>query len=150
MSGMLLACQIDAQAYEANRVGVGGDLMFARTARCVRQTIAMEIATWPGNDPLLTERQMKKLGDVADIGVSLIVLLRDQVLKARWYSPEEALMYARLARAVRQTQAMETRVDGDRRLTDEERAAVQARRADVAARTRKRRQALGAEEAVDV
>lgn len=87
LAAMVLACQIETQAEEAKCVGFGGDLMFARNARALRQTIAMENNLCPGNDPGLTERQMKKLGAVADVGVSLIVILRQQVVKQRWYSP---------------------------------------------------------------
>ena len=145
LAAMVMACQIETQAQEANFVGSGGDLMFARNARALRQTIAMEMNISPGGDPDLTSRQMKKLGAVADVGVSLIVVLRTQVVKARWHSPEEALMFARIARAVRQTQAMETRVDADGRLSDEERAAVRARRA----KSRVRRQEVPEDELSD-
>ena len=56
---------------------------------------------------LLAERQVRQLGEIATMGTNLALQIVRRVEAARWLDAPEALRFARVARAVRQTIAME-------------------------------------------
>ena len=86
----------------------------------------------------LAERQMALLGQIAEDGAALISVIRKQAEQANWCGAEGPAMFDRLARAVRQTLALQTKIDADARLTCEQRAAAHDRReaAEIRALTR--------------
>ena len=56
---------------------------------------------------LLAARQVRRLGEIATMGTNLALQIVRRVEAARWLEAPEALRFARVARAVRQTIAME-------------------------------------------
>jgi hypothetical protein len=88
-----------------------------------------------------TERRIRRLAQLAEIGLDLADMLRQQARAAKWFGTEGPQMFACLARAVRQTTALEERLDADARAREQQGVAEQARRAAGAERTRKRQKA---------
>ena len=86
----------------------------------------------------LAERQMALLGQIAEDGAALIKVIRKQAEQANWCGAEGPAMFERLSRSVRQTLALQTKIDADARLTCEQRAAAHDRReaAEIRALTR--------------
>ena len=76
----------------------------------------------------LAERQMALLGQIAEDGAALIKVIRKQAEQANWCGAEGPAMFERLSRSVRQTLALQTKIDADARLTCEQRAAAYDRR----------------------
>jgi hypothetical protein len=102
-----------------------------------------------------TERHLRILAELTEIGMDLARAVRRQALAQA--APEEAdtpqagapdrigggdlaLVFSRIARAVRQTVALEAKLAEDRRTRDERTEAEQAQRAATIARERKARQ----------
>jgi hypothetical protein len=76
----------------------------------------------------MAERQVALLGEIAADGAALIRVIRKQAEQANWCGADGPEMYERLARAVRQTLALQTKIDADARLSCEQRAAAYSRR----------------------
>ena len=139
MAGVTLAQQIAKQADDAKFVGAEGALMFARVARAVRQTIAMERYLGAHFDEL-SDEQLGKLQAISGIGTHLVERLKQQTVVRNWFGGFDALMLTRLTVATERTMVMERRIDGEYALSHAERSAAQKRHAAEARRLRRQRQ----------
>ena len=138
MAGVTLAQQIAKQADDAKFVGAEGALMFARVARAVRQTIAMERYLGAHFDEL-SDEQLGKLQAISGIGTHLVERLKQQTVARNWFGGFDALMLTRLTVATERTMVMERRIDGEYALSHAERSAAQKRHAAEARRLRRQR-----------
>jgi hypothetical protein len=156
-AGVNLAVGIRERAEAAVGGGLPDAWGFARLARGVRQTVAMEIRLFGCIDPERATRQMAKLSAVSDTGMALARLL-DRLLSERKSASLDIVgQFLRVARTVRLVIAMEDWVETDSRMPEAQRVAARARRATeaaaIAARARQRRaekaqDAAGPEECV--
>jgi hypothetical protein len=142
-AGVKLAVQIRERADATLGGGLVDAWGFARLARGVRQTVAMEIRLCGCIDPGRTARQMAKLAAVSDAGMALARLLERLLSEQKSPALDIVGQFLRVARSVRLVIAMEDWVDTDRRMPEAQRVAARARRAAeaaaIAARARQRR-----------
>jgi hypothetical protein len=142
-AGVKLAVGIRERADAALGGGLADAWGFARLARGVRQTVAMEIRLFGCIDPGRTARQMAKLSAVSDAGMALARLLERLLSEQKSPALDIVGQFLRVARSVRLIIAMEDWVDTDRRMPEAQRVAARVRRAAeaaaIAARARQRR-----------
>ena len=136
-SGARLAQHIVRQANEAKYVPPEGALMYARLARAVRLTIALE-RRLGSHDAQSSVDQLGKLNMLAGIGVALIDRLETQSEDRAWFNAVGTLMFARLGNAARRTCALEERIQHEMGLTPGGRDAAEAKRAAEAKARRER------------
>src|SRR5271165_2749778 len=140
MAGVTLAAQIAKQADDAKFVGAEGALMFARVARAVRQTIAMEryLGAHAEAD---SKQQQAKLFAISNAGEALVDRLIAQDGARNWVNGQSALMMIRLTVATERTMALMDRIADESKLTPAERTAAQRQRAERAAAKARRQHA---------
>src|SRR5271165_6594750 len=136
-SGARLAQHIVRQANEAKYLPPEGALMYARLARAVRLTIALE-RRLGSHDAQSSVDQLGKLNMLAGIGVALIDRLETQSEDRAWFNAVGTLMFARLGNAARRTCALEERIQHEMGLTPGGRDEAQAKRAAEAKARRER------------
>jgi hypothetical protein len=122
-AGVKLATQIRERADAALGGGLADAWEFARVARGVRQTVAMEIRLFGDIDPERTARQMAKLAAVSDAGMALARLIDRLLDEPKLPEPDIAGQFLRIARAARLTIAMEDWVEADSRMPEAHRMA---------------------------
>src|SRR5271165_2687972 len=98
-SGARLAEHIVRQANAAKYLPPEGALMFARLARAVRLSIALE-RRMGGHDRGCSVVQIGKLNTLAGIGIALVDRLELQSEDRAWFNSVGTLMFARLSGAV--------------------------------------------------
>jgi len=86
-------------------------------------------------------RRRRRLDELADIGLDLARMLRQQAQAAQWLGTEGPVMFERIARAVRQTTALEAKFEADHQARGHQGAVEQAMQAAGARRTSKPRKA---------
>jgi hypothetical protein len=146
-AGVKLATQIRERAAAALGFGLADAWAFARLARGVRQTVAMEIRLFGCIDAERTARQMAKLAAVSDAGMALARLIDRLVDEQKLPALDIAGQFLRVARAVRLVIAMEDWVEADSRMPEAQRMAERARRTAEAAAIAEGQRQRKAEEA---
>jgi hypothetical protein len=146
-AGVKLATQIRERADAAFGGGVTDAWGFARLARGVRQTVAMEIRLFGNIDPERTTRQMAKLAAVSDAGMALARLLERLLSEQKSPALDIVGQFLHVARGVRLVIAMEDWVEADSRMPEAQRMAERARRAAEAAAIAECRRSRQAEKA---
>jgi hypothetical protein len=129
-----LAKGINRRAAEADWIGCDGAMTFVRVARALRLTVAMEIRIG-GYEHARTDRLLQKLGVASKAGLDLSRLAARLLEDGRCGPTQGVVTFSRVATAMRQTIALEMRLDEEDCMTPERRAALQARR-DAAAAAR--------------
>ena len=90
-----------------------------------------------GPDP--AAQHMKLLASLSEVGVELAQMAGKQAREANWLGADGAVMYERIALAVRRTIALHTRLYAEARARQDRGAAEQARRAAMAREDARRR-----------
>ena len=124
--GTNLALQIVRRVEAARWLDAPEALRFARVARAVRQTIAMERCLG-AHDDAINDRQMAKLNALSEAADALMARVAWQNLDSDW-AFANAMMTLRLTVSTERTMALHWRLDEESRLTDAERRAAWRRR----------------------
>ena len=146
-AGVNLAVGIRERAEAAVGGGLADAWDFARLARGVRQTVAMEIRLFGCIDPERTARQIAKLAAVSDTGMALARALERLAADRKPASLDISRQFLGVTRAARLTIAMEDWVEADSRMPEPQRVAERARRAAEAAAIAERERQRRAETA---
>ena len=124
--GTNLALQIVRRVEAARWLDAPEALRFARVARAVRQTIAMERCLG-AHDDAINDRQMAKLNALSEAADALMARVAWQNLDSDW-AFANAMMTLRLTVSTERTMALHWRLDEESLLTDAERRAAWRRR----------------------
>ena len=125
-TGTNLALQIVRRVEAARWLDAPEALRFARVARAVRQTIAMERCLG-AHDDAINDRQMAKLNALSEAADALIARVAWQNLDSDW-AFANAMMTLRLTVATERTMALQWRLDEESLLTPQQRTAAWRRR----------------------
>src|SRR5271165_6802671 len=140
MAGTRMTQRMWRQANDAKYLGAEGALMFARIARAVRQTIAME-RRLGAHAEADSKQQQAKLFAISNAGEALVDRLIAQDGARNWMNGQSALMMIRLTVATERTMALMDRIADESKLTPAERTAAQRQRAERAAAKARRQHA---------
>ena len=140
MAGTRMTQRMWRQANDAKYLGAEGALMFARIARAVRQTIAME-RRLGAHAEADSKQQQAKLFAISNAGEALVDRLIEQDGARNWVNGQSALMMIRLTVATERTLALMDRIADESKLTPAERTAAQRQRAERAAAKERRQHA---------
>ena len=127
-AGLIMVQTMKQHADAGHSIGIDEAWSFARLARGLRQTLAMEIQLFPGIERERTDGQLHKLRKFSRIGLEFLGQITERVHERQKIRREDATAFSNISRAVRLVIAMEDWVDHESCMPEPERLAERARR----------------------